>query len=85
MTTRRSAQSAHQKRVAFLDHFRVSGNVSAACRASHLPRRTVYDWLAAAEPSDELRLFQQAYTEAEVEALEHLEEEAFRRATGYRL
>src|SRR5215472_15449845 len=79
----KSRTGAQQKKAAFLEHFRASGNVSAACRASGLARRTLYDWLEALEPNDQVRAFQHAYAEAEQEATEHLEEEALRRAHGY--
>ena len=37
------ALSVHQKG-AFLEHFKLSGNVKAACQAISLPRSTLYGW-----------------------------------------
>lgn len=67
-------QSGHMKR-RFLKHFRVLGNVSAACAAAGITRRgTVYDW----QEHDDA--FAAAYREAEIQATEVLEAEARRRA-----
>jgi hypothetical protein len=67
-------QAVHLKK-AFLEHFRAHGNVSWACRAVGITRRpTVYEWQ---EHDDE---FAAAFREAEIEATETLEQEAYRRA-----
>src|SRR5215213_4526579 len=68
-----AAQSARRKK-AFLQHFAVMGNVTRACQAAQVGRRTVYDW----QEQDEA--FVQAYRQAELESTEVLEAEAFRRA-----
>lgn len=71
MATR--AQSAHLKK-AFLEDFRIHGNVTTACERTGAERRTIYKW----RESDSQ--FREKYDEAEVEATEHLEAEAWRRA-----
>ena len=68
-----AAQSARRKK-AFLQHFAVMGNVTRACQAAGVGRRTVYDW----QEQDEA--FVQAFRQAEIESTEVLEAEAFRRA-----
>jgi len=73
MTTR--AQLAHQKEQ-FLDHFRRGGNVKAACEAAGIGRRTAYGW------REHDRVFGAAYLDAELEAIDHLEQEAWNRAMG---
>lgn len=67
------AQLAQRKK-AFLESFAIMGNVSAACRAAGVPRRTLYSWLERDEQ------FTAAYRQAEIESTECLEAEAFRRA-----
>jgi hypothetical protein len=67
------AQSARLKEV-FLAAFSVSGNVSAACRSAGISRNTAANWRKA-DPD-----FAAAYADAEIEAVEHLEAEARRRA-----
>jgi len=69
-------QAVQQKR-RFLAAFAASGNVSAACRAARVPRQNVYRWQ---EIDDAFVL---AYRAAEVQAVDALEAEARRRATGY--
>lgn len=60
----------------FLAHFRALGNVTRACELAGIRERTtVYDWKTA-DPE-----FAAAYAAAEIEATEHLEAEAQRRAT----
>lgn len=66
-------QSGHQKS-AFLEHFRTHGNISRTCRALKINRSTVYTWQ---ERDDE---FAAAFREAEIEATETMEAEAYRRA-----
>lgn len=68
-------QSGRLKR-AFLEHFRVYGNVTGATRAVGIERSTVYKWQ---EIDDQ---FVAAFREAEIEATEHLETEARRRAVN---
>lgn len=48
-------------------------NVSEACRAADIPRRTAYDWRDADEA------FRTQWLEAEAEAADRLEREAWRR------
>lgn len=67
------AQVRRQKK-AFLDHFRVHGNVTAAARVAGVERTNAYRWQ---EHDDQ---FAAAYREAEIEATETLEAEARRRA-----
>lgn len=69
-------QSEHRK-AAFLEAFRVSGNVSQAAKAAGCGRTTVYGW----QEHDET--FALAYRQAELEAVDVLEAEARRRALGY--
>jgi hypothetical protein len=71
MTTR--AQTAQHKK-AFLAHYREAGNISRACDAAAVERRTVYKWQ---EHDDGFAL---AFKQAQVEAVEALEAEAYRRA-----
>ena len=69
-----SEQSALLKKT-FIDAFRLTGNVSQACAAAGVHRRsTVYDWQ---ERDDR---FAAEYREAELAATELLESEAHRRA-----
>jgi hypothetical protein len=71
MTT---GQSEHLKK-AFLDLFRLTGNISQSCAAAGISRRaTVYEWQ---EHDDD---FAAAFREADIEATETLETEARRRA-----
>lgn len=58
----------------FLEHFRVYGNVTQAARHARIDRSSVYRW----QEGDDA--FAAAYREAEIEATEHLEVEARRRA-----
>jgi hypothetical protein len=71
MATR--AQRA-QLQGAFLSAFAQFGNVMRACRESGADRRTVYKWKAG-DPA-----FADAFADAEIESVEHLENEAYRRA-----
>jgi hypothetical protein len=74
---RRSSQVDARKR-AFLDAFRLTANVSGASRAAGCERSTPYGW-ARDDP-----VFKAAMEEAEQEAADRLEAEAFRRAhDGY--
>lgn len=66
-------QVRHQKEV-FLLTFAHHGNVSAACRAAGVNRTNVYRW----QEHDDA--FAAAFRQAEIEATEVLEGEAFRRA-----
>ena len=63
-----------QRKKAFLDAFRVSGNMWASCHVTGIGRTNVYTW------RDKDRRFAAALIEAENEAAEHLEAEALRRA-----
>jgi len=67
------AQTAQHKK-AFLEVFRRLGNVSAAATESEISRRVVYDWL------DKDLKFAAAFREAEIEAVDYMEREAWRRA-----
>lgn len=70
MTTRQ----VRQQKKAFLDRFRLHGNVSRACRETSINRADVYRW----KEHDEQ--FMLGWNVAEVEATEHLEEAAYERA-----
>lgn len=59
----------------FLDHLSSNGNITAACKAVNIARTTVYRWQ---EHDPEFAL---AFRQAEIEATEALEREAWRRAT----
>lgn len=63
-----------KKRAAFLDVLRSTCNVSEAARTAGVARRTVYEWRDADEA------FRAAWFEAEEEAADRLEREAWRRA-----
>lgn len=63
-----------KKQEAFLDALRKAGNVSEACAAAGIPRRTVYDW------RDADAAFAAAWEGALDEAADTMEREAFRRA-----
>lgn len=67
-------QQADARKRAFLDAFRLNGNVSASARAVEIDRNTPYGWAA-----DDLD-FKAAWEEAEQEAIDRLEQEARRRA-----
>lgn len=69
-------QTLHLK-ADFLESFAQTGNVSASCRAAGIHRSTVYQWQ---EIDDQ---FAAAFRQAEIEAVDALETEARRRATGY--
>lgn len=71
MTTR--AQTAQHKNT-FLDHYRGMGNISRACEAAGVDRRTVYKW------QEHDGAFALEFQQAQVEAVETLEAEAYRRA-----
>jgi hypothetical protein len=58
----------------FLQAFRLMGNVRAACQQAKVSRQTFYEWC---ESDTE---FAQRYKDAEEDAMEYLEAEAFRRA-----
>lgn len=66
-------QTPHLK-AAFLAAFRQRGIVTHACRASGVDRYTVYHWRRI-DPK-----FEAAFTEAEIESTEVMEDEARRRA-----
>lgn len=68
------AQS-EQLKERFLSYFREHGNVTWACRQAKMSRReTVYDWQ---ERDDQ---FAVAFRQAEIQATETMEQEAYRRA-----
>ena len=71
MSTRR--QSEHLKK-AFLVAYRDTGNIRLACAASNVGRSTVYKW------QEHDAEFSAAFGVAQVEAVEALEAEAYRRA-----
>jgi hypothetical protein len=70
----READQATAKRK-FLNILRVSCNVAGACRTAKIGRRTAYDWREADAE------FAQAWADAEQEAADALEQEAWKRAT----
>jgi hypothetical protein len=69
-----AAQSAQQKRAAFLAALAETANVSRACLVARLPRRTAYD-ARAADPA-----FAAAWDAAVELGTDALEDEAVRRA-----
>lgn len=71
MTTR--AQTAQHKK-AFLDAYRDTGNIRTACEATGTVRRTVYKW------QEHDAAFSAEFGQAQAEAVEALEREAYRRA-----
>lgn len=62
------------KKKAFLESFRVTGIITESAAALGIPRSTIYRWQ---EMDDE---FAAGFREAEIEATEHMEAEARRRA-----
>lgn len=62
------------KQTIFLKAFRIMGNMRAACLQADVTRQTAYEWLKS-DPT-----FADSFKEAEGEAVEFLEAEAFRRA-----
>ena len=75
---RRRSVRTDRARETFLETLRQSCNVSEACRAAGLARRSVYEWRDA-DPE-----FMADWLEAEAEAVDKLEREAWRRgAEGY--
>ena len=67
-------EQANARKRAFLDSFRLSGNVSAAARAVKVERHRPYVWAA------DDAAFKAAWAEAEQESIDRLEKEARRRA-----
>ncbi len=65
--------NTQKKRASFLSAFSKLGNITAACAAAGIGRRTHYAWLEDAE-------YRKAVAEAEEQATEVLEREAWRRA-----
>src|SRR6266516_3877685 len=63
-----------RRRRAFLDHFARYGNISAAARQAGIERKTVYRW----QEHDDA--FAAAFRDAELQAVDVLAEEAWRRA-----
>ena len=74
MANSRRAARSDRARAKFLDVLRESCNVSEAARAAGIGRRTAYEWRDADEE------FATAWAEAEQEAIDKLEREAWRRA-----
>ena len=66
-------QSGHLKK-AFIEDFRFHGNISRSCRALKINRSTVYEW----QETDDVWLAE--FRQAEIEATETMEAEAYRRA-----
>lgn len=58
----------------FITAFRETGNVSASCRAADIARTTAYEW------REQYPDFVKRWEDAKEDALDKLEEEAFRRA-----
>lgn len=73
MKRNRVLQTTHLKK-AFLDAFKQAGNIALACRMTGTPRIDVYRW------KEKDQDFAAAFSDAEMEAVEHLEAEALRRA-----
>lgn len=69
-----TSRQTRRRQALFLQHFRIHGNVTFGCREAGVPRPTIYWWQ---EHDDQ---FAAAFREAEIEATEHLESEARRRA-----
>lgn len=65
---------AHPKKRAFLVNYALTGNISAACQAAEVGRRTYYDWTEHDET------FTAATRVAKEEAADYLEEVARKRA-----
>jgi hypothetical protein len=75
---RRRSVRTDRARETFLETLRQSCNVAESCRAAGLARRSVYEWRDA-DPE-----FMADWLEAEAEAVDKLEREAWRRgAEGY--
>lgn len=68
-------QDKERAKRSFLNVLRVSCNVTGACRAAKIGRRTAYDWREADEE------FARAWADAEQEAADALEQVAWKRAT----
>ena len=68
-----AAQVRQSKRKAFLAAYAEQGNVGHACEQAHIARGTVYKWLEHDER------FALEFKQAELRAVERLEQEAFRR------
>jgi hypothetical protein len=69
------AQTARHKKV-FLEHFRNCGNITAAAQATGCVRRAIYRW----QEDDDA--FVAEFRDAELQATDGLEAEAWRRAMG---
>lgn len=69
-------QQVNARRKAFLQAFKVNGNVSEAARVAGIRRETVYRWL------DSNAEFKAAFDEAEQEAVDQVERVAHELATG---
>lgn len=74
-TVEAQAQDTANAKVVFLDAYRQTGNVTAACEHAGVGRRTTYDWLAS--DAD----YAEQFDDAHDEAADRLEGEARRRAT----
>jgi hypothetical protein len=70
----RADRAQQLKKAAFLESYRVLGNISRACRDAEINRSTYYDWTEHDEA------FSAALNVAREEAIESLEAEARRRA-----
>lgn len=70
----RTRRTVEKQRDAFLDALAQTANVSAACKAAKVPRRTAYDWKDA-DPE-----FRKAWDAALELGTDALEDEAVRRA-----
>lgn len=68
------ARTTQLKKRLFLEAYAEMGNITHACKASAVPRRTFYHWTEHDEA------FAAQVREAEIEAVESLEREARRRA-----
>jgi hypothetical protein len=74
-SSRAFVSEASESKARFLAHYRLTGNVTAACELAGISRRqVVYEW----REHDET--FLNAFQEAGLEATDRLEEEARRRA-----
>lgn len=73
MTDARTTRTA-KKRDAFIEALSARGNVSEACKASGVARRTVYEW------RDDDAVFAKMWDDALDQAADTMEREAWRRA-----
>lgn len=71
---KKDPRSRKEKQAAFLSSFEKFANISQACKASRVPRRTLYDWVRTDA------VFKVSYDISKDIAIDMLEDEARRRA-----